>query len=88
MTQNVFRVDADGRRVGTHVYQCTSGAPLSLGQHAVGQCQGSQEHLGNIDAGSLEAFIQVLVERLTLQDIKEDTLEMAALYAYRVELIL
>ncbi len=76
MAQNVLRVDADRSGIGTQVDQGTARTALGLGQHAVSQCQRSQIHLGHIDACRLETLVEVLVERLALQDVQEVALNM------------
>ena len=71
VTQDILREDRDGGRVSSKIYQSTAGTLLGLCQYAVGQGQRSQIHLSDIDASSLEALVQVLVERIAFQDIQE-----------------
>ena len=88
VAQDVLIIDGDGRRVGTHIDQRTTGALLRLGQHAVRQSQRSEVQFCDVDIGSLETLVQVLIERLALQDIEEIALNARALDANRVNLIL
>ena len=86
MAQNVLEIDADRGRVGTQVHQRTARAALGLGEHAVGKGQRGEVHLDDIDIGRLEALVQVLVERLALQDVQEVAFNVAALHTDGVEL--
>ena len=88
MTKDVLGVDADGRGVCTQVDQHTARAAFRLGEHAVGQCQRGKIHLGNGDVGSLETAVQILVECLALQDVKEITLNASAGNAHGLQLVL
>ena len=61
---------------------------LRLGQHAVGQSQRREVHLGDVDVGRLEALVQAVVERLAAKDVEEVSLQSLALDADRVDLVL
>ena len=86
MAQHVFPEDRNRGGVGTDIDQRATRALLDLGQYGIGQCQRSQIHVGHLDIGCLEAFVQVLEEGLTLQDIQEITLQAIGTDAHRIHL--
>ena len=86
VAQDVLAVDGDRRGVRSDVDEGASGAFLCLREYAVGESQRREEHLGDIDAGGLEALVEVLVECLALQDVEEVAFYPRALYAHGVEL--
>ena len=88
MAQHILGINTNRRSIGSEVYQGTARTTLSLGEHAVGQCQWSKVHLCHIDLGSLETLVQVLVECLALQDIQEVSFDTRTLYTNGIELIL
>ena len=88
MAQDTLVVNGYGSGVGTQVNEHTSGSLLRVGQYAVCHSQWCEIHLRNRDICILEAGIDIVIEVLAPKDIQEDTFQMAALYAYRVNLVL
>ena len=88
MAQDTLVVNGYGSGISTQVNEHTSGSLLRVGQYAVCHSQWCEIHLCNRDICILEAGIDIIVEVLAPKDIQEDTLQMAALYAYRVNLVL
>ena len=86
VAQDVLGIDRDGSSVGTDVDQCAARTLFSLGEHAVGQRQGSEVELGHADACILEALVQLLEESLALEYVQVVTLQLCTLYAHGVEL--
>ena len=88
MAQHVLMEDGDRSGVGTKVDEQTASTTLSLGKDTLGECQRSEEELCDGDACLVEAYINVVVERLTTDDIEEVTLQARCLYTYGIELVL
>ena len=88
VAQDVLAIDRDGGGVVADVDEGAARAFLCLGQHAFGQGEWRQIHLGHADAGHVKALVEVAVEGLAPQDVEEVPLQVGGLYAHGVELIL
>ena len=86
MAHHVLPEHGDGGSVGAEVYEDAARALLGLGEHYVGQFEGSQIHLDHLDAGHLEALVQLLEERLALKNVQEVALQARGGNAHGVEL--
>ena len=88
VAQHVFEIDRDGGGVGTQVDEHASRALLGIGEHAVGQRQRCQIHVGDGYAGQVEALVEIAVEQLSPEDVQEVALQSGALNAHGVHLVL
>ena len=88
VAEHILIIDRDCRRIGSQVDKQAASSLLCLAEHTVGKRQGCQIHLGNGNASLVEAVVQIVIERLTPQDVQEIALQAVGLDAYRVELIL
>ena len=61
MAKKAFAVNGNGGGLRTEVYQYTSTSFLRVGQHAVGQGQWRNKHIGNGDAGVRETLFEVSI---------------------------
>ena len=83
--QNVVGVDADGGGISTDVHKGAARAFLAGTELGVGEGEGSYEKLGDVKSCSAYAFLDVLGQGGTGNDIEETSFELVYLHAYDIE---